>query len=1040
MAVFDFEKKKGGDYFAYKIKELIASGGDCNVYEVENDGRKYAMRVRKEDDEAWKNIQSEDCTLPAQGLVSDHDIQSFKAEVEIWRTLTKNVSGCVIALIDSGFVPVRWEVMNYAPEDFFEYIRSGEATLWDYLDLLEELEEIHSLGIVHLDIKPENIRKYMGKWRFSDFDSAGYDGRCCQTKGTRRSMAPEQFIEGSNTDRRTDIFQIGCLAYSIIVGDPERTPVTDIDFVKNVPEDYQDVIKKSVESDPRNRYRKVSDFLDDLKQIIDNRSRGVVTKKDTSVSNPLDDQNEIWFQTGEKYYFGDGVRESAEEAVKWYRKAAEQNHDKSQCALGYCYKFGQGVEQSYEEAYKWFSKAADLGNAESCGELGFLFINGLGVQQSYELAVEWFLKGANLGDSFSQGQLGRCYEKGLGVKQSIADAVFWYKQAAEKGDRNSQYYLGNCYYNGNGVELSYKEAFSWFKAAADQGDEDAMYKVGLCYFQGRGTDQSYKEARSYFWYAANRGNIEAQYLTAVCLEYGYGTASVLSEAFKWYQTAAEQNYPLAQFKVGEFYKNGWTVRQSDSTAVEWFLKSAEQGCPEAQYLLGLCYLSGEGLDKSYQYAIDWLTKAADQNYSMAIEKLGECYENGWGVPQSKSKADMFYSKAISLNKKDAEDGDLSSQISVAKAYYYGRGVDLSYPESYKWFKLAASQQSNEALLWLGSFYEHGYGVVQSMKIAADYYSKALKEKDRGLYSTLSEISDFQPVGDSQGVNIFYRLDKTNGHLDLIGNGDIVGGSPLECNAWKSIEIRSVRIWEGIESIGNEIFSKYEALVSVDFPKSLHKIGNYVFAQCNSLKTFKVPDTVSTIGQGLFKECESLTNIDIPNTVTSIEHGAFNYCTNLKTVVLPNHLEYIDENLFYGCESLQSIQIPPNVKSIGDSAFRSCRSLTSISIPHGVSIIAKNAFNFCSSLTTVYLPSTLISLSSDAFSFCKNLSQIYVESGIQSDIVQKLKHEYPYARVIVFNGQIANNSYNQNQTNSTYVKDATTSKITEKPKKKLFHWR
>ena len=55
------------------------------------------------------------------------------------------------------------------------------------------------------------------------------------------------------------------------------------------------------------------------------------------------------------------------EAVKWYRKAAEQGHAEAQFNLGCCYANGQGVAKDKVEAYAWFSMAAkaDSDAAES---------------------------------------------------------------------------------------------------------------------------------------------------------------------------------------------------------------------------------------------------------------------------------------------------------------------------------------------------------------------------------------------------------------------------------------------------------------------------------------------------------------------------------------------------------------------------------------------------------------------------------------------------------------------------------------------------
>ena len=49
--------------------------------------------------------------------------------------------------------------------------------------------------------------------------------------------------------------------------------------------------------------------------------------------------------------------------MKWFRKAAEQNHAKAQYNIGFMYEHGQGVPQNYHGAMNWYRKAADQGDA-----------------------------------------------------------------------------------------------------------------------------------------------------------------------------------------------------------------------------------------------------------------------------------------------------------------------------------------------------------------------------------------------------------------------------------------------------------------------------------------------------------------------------------------------------------------------------------------------------------------------------------------------------------------------------------------------------
>ena len=58
------------------------------------------------------------------------------------------------------------------------------------------------------------------------------------------------------------------------------------------------------------------------------------------------------------YDNGEGVAKNAYEAVKWYRKSAEQGNASAQYNLGLCYEFGSGVGKDTSEAVMWYRKAA----------------------------------------------------------------------------------------------------------------------------------------------------------------------------------------------------------------------------------------------------------------------------------------------------------------------------------------------------------------------------------------------------------------------------------------------------------------------------------------------------------------------------------------------------------------------------------------------------------------------------------------------------------------------------------------------------------
>ena len=91
------------------------------------------------------------------------------------------------------------------------------------------------------------------------------------------------------------------------------------------------------------------------------------------------------------------MRQDYAEAVKWYRKAAEQGEANAQSNLGVMYYNGHGVRQDYAEAVKWNSKAAKKRNAIAQYNLGIAYESGRGVRQDSALAQEWYGKACDSG-------------------------------------------------------------------------------------------------------------------------------------------------------------------------------------------------------------------------------------------------------------------------------------------------------------------------------------------------------------------------------------------------------------------------------------------------------------------------------------------------------------------------------------------------------------------------------------------------------------------------------------------------------------------
>ena len=116
-----------------------------------------------------------------------------------------------------------------------------------------------------------------------------------------------------------------------------------------------------------------------------------------------------------------------------HRLAAEQGETDAQNNLGMMYAKGHGVAQDYQEAVKWYRLAAEQGYA-SCPKQHWddVCYIGEGVAQDYQEAVKWYRLAAEQGSTYAQGNLGSMYYDGKGVPQDYVQAHKWTNLAVSR--------------------------------------------------------------------------------------------------------------------------------------------------------------------------------------------------------------------------------------------------------------------------------------------------------------------------------------------------------------------------------------------------------------------------------------------------------------------------------------------------------------------------------------------------------------------------------------------------------------------------------
>ncbi len=267
-----------GSTFAgrYQVIEELGKGGMGHVYK--------AFDTKIKEKVALKLIKPE--------VASDKEtIERFNNELRLARRIRhKNVCG----MFDIGEVEgAHFITMEYVHgEDLKSMIRmaaglSVGAVLSIGKQVCDGLAEAHSLGVVHRDLKPQNIMiDKGGNAKIMDFGIArsirekGITGPSVMI-GTPEYMSPEQ-AEAKEVDHRSDIYSLGIILYEMATGrvpfegetalsiamkHKGEIPKNPKQFNPNIPDDLSGVMLKCLEKDRAKRYQTAAEVRSELEKI-----------------------------------------------------------------------------------------------------------------------------------------------------------------------------------------------------------------------------------------------------------------------------------------------------------------------------------------------------------------------------------------------------------------------------------------------------------------------------------------------------------------------------------------------------------------------------------------------------------------------------------------------------------------------------------------------------------------------------------------------------------------------------------------------------
>ncbi|MBR2088790.1 MAG: serine/threonine protein kinase, partial [Oscillospiraceae bacterium] len=265
----------------YEITELIGVGGMADVYKATDiiDNKEVAVKILKkefaENEEFLRRFRNESKAI---ALLSHPNI---------------------VKVYDVNFSDrLQYIVMEYIDGiTLKEYIDAEQVLTWKdsvhfIIQVLRALQHAHDRGIVHRDIKPQNIMLFTdGTIKVMDFGIAKFarednGTQSDQAIGTVHYISPEQ-ARGDDTDEKSDIYSVGVMLYEMLTGQKpfdtdnpisiavmhmQNTPKRPRVINPDIPVGLEEIILRAMEKDPENRYQTAADMIRDIEAFKANNS------------------------------------------------------------------------------------------------------------------------------------------------------------------------------------------------------------------------------------------------------------------------------------------------------------------------------------------------------------------------------------------------------------------------------------------------------------------------------------------------------------------------------------------------------------------------------------------------------------------------------------------------------------------------------------------------------------------------------------------------------------------------------------------------
>lgn len=490
----------------YRLERRIGKGGMASVYA--------GVQTALDRPVAVKILTNFDSTEYSERFINEGRLLARLLHTNIITIYDVGISEglhyIAMELVEGGDLRAKISA-GMSPDTAVDWVRS----------IASALAYAHQRGIVHRDVKPENIMfRQDGTVLLTDFGIAKSiikekDVTMVGTiLGSPHYMSPEQ-AQAQRVDGRTDIYSLGILFYEMIVGKRPFDSDSDLGIMMNHMREplprlpaslsrYQQLLDHMTAKRPEDRFVNAVALLDalDLMALPGADATYVATAPDNVVETREHNDRDAGIKRAGARQAMISASLSLRNPAPWICAAVIGLAIAGFAIPSLTPSLGTSAVDAETPTVRSQAGPASISNDTTNTEAPLTSVDGARAP-------------AISSDDDSQGvfELAMAYRNGQGVPPDDHEAARLLRLAAEQRHPQAQYYFGLMIGQGRGDRQDFREAVRWYQLAARQGVADAQHLLCLSYALGRGIKKD--RAMGYAWCEIARDNGSTENADAV---------------------------------------------------------------------------------------------------------------------------------------------------------------------------------------------------------------------------------------------------------------------------------------------------------------------------------------------------------------------------------------------------------------------------------------------------------------------------------------------------------------------------------------------